>query len=483
MKKLFVSLIAILLFFTVSTKQIYALSEDQSEEIQLLLDDASHISGVPGLSLSIVDGDETIYFSSGYANREQKVPATNDTLYELASVSKAFTSMGILLLEDQGLLSMTDSIEKYLPWLTFQFEGKVVEMENLTLNHFLFHTSGLTNITHFQDIPQGDAEDMLVKTVETVVDAELDFQPGQQYSYGTINYDVLGLVIELISGKSYEKFMMEEVFRPLELTNTYLYEEDALANGELAQGYRVSFFKAGSYDAPVYAGNKPAGYIISTATDMARWMKIQMGGIDDIPERFERVIEKSHQGNDTVASDNGLYYGGGWLINEEKDYIEHDGMNPTFSSQVVLFPDEGLGISLLANGVTTNNLHIVEEVKQIIDGNPAQSYERSAIHLSAILLSSFTIILVLLTISIIIYRRYRRKKTQQRNIKKGKFFFVSSLLITIALLILLVIYPSLLGYDWKTLLVWQPYSLLTTLISLCLFSTCITWLTWDNLYK
>ncbi|WP_242243857.1 serine hydrolase, partial [Bacillus cereus group sp. BfR-BA-01309] len=144
-----------------------------------LLDDACRISGVPGMSISILADDEVFYFSSGYADREKGLSTSENTLYELASVSKAFTGMGIMLLEEKGLLSMTDPVQKYLPWFTLKYQGKPVDMQSLTLNNFLHHTSGLTNIMHTQNIPQGNTPDMLQKTVEMLVDAELAFPPGE----------------------------------------------------------------------------------------------------------------------------------------------------------------------------------------------------------------------------------------------------------------------------------------------------------------
>ena len=216
------------------------MSDSQSAAIQALLDDACRISGVPGMSISILADDEVFYFSSGYADREKGLSASENTLYELASVSKAFTGMGIMLLEEQGLLSMT--VQKYLPWFTLKYQGKPVDMQSLTLNNFLHHTSGLTNIRHLQNIPQGNTPDMLQKTVEMLVDAELAFPPGEQYNYGTVNYDVLGLVIEIVSRQSYEDFMKEQVFQPLGLHQTYVYKEAAQATGQLAQGYRSSFY-------------------------------------------------------------------------------------------------------------------------------------------------------------------------------------------------------------------------------------------------
>lgn len=241
MKKTIVFVLTIFILFSGFAIQGYALSDSKSVAIQALLDDAYRTSGVPGMSISILADGEVFYFSSGYADLEKGLSASENTLYELASVSKAFTGMGILLLEEQGLLSMTDPIQKYLPWFTLKYQGKPVDMQNLTLNNFLHHTSGLTNIRHLQNIPQGNTPDMLQKTVETLVDAELAFSPGEQYNYGTVNYDVLGLVIEIVSRQSYEDFMKEQVFLPLGLHQTYVYKEDAQATGQLAQGYRSSF--------------------------------------------------------------------------------------------------------------------------------------------------------------------------------------------------------------------------------------------------
>lgn len=167
MKKVIVIIVAALLLFSGFATPVYALSDAQAVAIQTLLDDACRISVVPGMSISIISGEEIHYFSSGYAGRQKGLPASENTLYELASVSKAFTGLGILLLEEQGLLSMTDPIGKHLPWFTLKYQGAPIDMQNLRLNHFLHHTSGLTNRRHIQSIPQGSTPDMLRKTVET----------------------------------------------------------------------------------------------------------------------------------------------------------------------------------------------------------------------------------------------------------------------------------------------------------------------------
>ncbi|MFZ7935224.1 serine hydrolase domain-containing protein [Bacillus thuringiensis] len=474
MKKTIVFVLTIFILFPGFATQSYALSDSKSEAIQALLDDACRTSGVPGMSISILADGEVFYFSSGYADLEKGLSASENTLYELASVSKAFTGMGILLLEEQGLLSMTDPIQKYLPWFTLKYQGKPVDMQNLTLNNFLHHTSGLTNIRHIQNIPQGNTPDMLQKTVEKLVDAELAFSPGEQYNYGTVNYDVLGLVIEIVSRQSYEDFMKEQVFLPLGLHQTYVYKEDAQATGQLAQGYRSSFFITTPFNAPDYAGNKPAGYIISNTKDMARWMGIQMGIVQDIPEIFHRAIEKSHRGDMSVSAVNDMYYAAGWSVNAEQTFIEHTGRNPNFSTKVAILPNERTAICLLSNGANTN-INLVLQVKNILNGNLTQSYEISGTQLLDIILSSTTIILCLLAV-LLFFLGLRKRKTneQQPMTKKRTIVTIIFLIATIAQCIMVF------AFDWSTILIWQTYSVLTALISSTLLTASITWFVYTH---
>lgn len=483
MKKFIFTTIALFMLLTSFTTPVYSLTDEQSIAIQKLLDDACRISGVPGMSISIIQGDETFYFSSGYANREKKLPASENTLYELASVSKAFTGLGILLLEEQGLLSMEDSVQKYLPWFSMKYKGVEFDMQKLTLNHFLHHTSGLTNQKHIQSIPQGNTQDMLQKTVEKLMSIELAFDPGERYEYGTVNYDVLGLVIETVSGQSYESFMIEQVFKPLGLYNTYLYKEDASLTGQLAKGYRSSFLITTPYDAPEYAGNKPAGYIISSTKDMTRWIRMQMGDVQDIPDIFKTVINKSHNGNMSVPNFSGMYYASGWMVNTDKTVIEHSGGNPNFTTEVVILPNEHIAICLLSNGANTN-ISLVKNIKNILDGKLTQSYNMSAIQLSDIILSTVTIVFFMLSIIFFIlgFRRNKLNK-QQGKIKKRIHLTAIWLIITVIISATCLFLPTFVGYDWPTLLVWMSYSILTALISLVLLSASITYFVYTSNHK
>ncbi len=474
MKKAITFVLTILILFSAFPTQSYAMTDAQSAAIQTLLNDACRISGVPGMSISILDEDEMFFFSSGYGDREKGVPANENTLYELASVSKAFTGIGILLLEEQGRLSMTDPVQKYLPWFSLKYQGKSVDMQSLTLNNFLHHTSGLTNFRHTQNIPQGNTPDLLHRTVEMLAGAELAFPPGERYSYGTVNYDVLGLVIEAVSGQSYEDFMREQVFQPLGLYQTYVYKEDAKATGHLAQGYRSSFFITTPYNAPDYAGNKPAGYLISCTKDMARWMGIQMGIVQDIPEIFREVIEKSHQGDRTVPAVNNMFYAAGWSVNDDQTVLEHTGGNPNFRTEVVILPNERKAVCLLTNGTNTN-VNVVLKIKDILNGNLIQSYDISSTQLMDIILSSVTMICCLFTVLFVCLGFHRRKMNKRQPVTKKRIIVSVILLIAVIALSTVLL---LVGSNWLTILIWQTYSILTALISSVLLTASITYYTW-----
>jgi hypothetical protein len=323
---------------------------------------------------------------------------------------------------------------------------------------------------------------MLRKTVEAFVNAELAFPPGDRYVYGTMNYDVLGLVIEVVSGQSYEDFMQEQVFKPLGLNNTYLYKEDAQATGRMAQGYRSSFFVTTPFEAPDYAGNKPAGYIISSAQDMARWAGIQIGTIQDIPEIFRVVIAKSHSGNTYVQDVNERYYAAGWQVNTDRTIVEHGGGNPTFSTYVLLFPEDQRAVCLLSNSANANSIGLAKEVMTIFEGNLMPSYRTSMSQILDICLSSATIICCLLAIAFFIFGLRRKKMNGQHSMTKKilKTTFIW-LIITVSISIICVVFPMLSVGEF--MFVWQTYSILTVLVSLALLTASITWFVYARRYQ
>ena len=399
------------------------LNEIDRNKIDELVNDILQKSKVPGASVVLISGDQTKYLSYGHTDKEQEKDVTPEALYELSSMSKAFTGLGILLLEDEGKLSIDDPITQYIPWLTFQYQGthdgrKIDNDVELKISNFLYQTSGIPFKT-IGDIPLGTADNALEETVKTLVGTKLDFYPGDRHQYATINYDVLGYVIQLVSGQAYEDFIRDRIIQPLGLYNTYLYQSEAQATGYLAQGYKMDFFQAKPYDAPRYRGNTPAGYIFSNAKDMERWMRIQMGLIE-IPEQYIRIIERSHIGDTTVTPQGSQYYAPGWSVSIKGENIQHGGNNPNFSSMLIMQPEEGLGICILTNMNSNAAGYLASNILNIIQGKDIAKYTSdsyknldtifSIVIIVAILFGfSFFILLFVAIIDLLKKKRIREK--------------------------------------------------------------------------
>ncbi len=483
MKKIFCFFIAVFILFS-SNISLKAYANESSEEIteidlndidydkiDALVENVLEKSKVPGISLAIVSGEQSKCLSYGYADKVQKIDATSNTLFELGSTSKAFTGLGVLLLEDQGLLSLDDSVKKYIPWLSVYYkgtyEGKKIDGEvELTISNLLYHTSGFSYET-IGDIPEGNSDDMLEKTVRALANYELDSYPGAQMQYASINYDVLGYIIQVVSGQTYEEFIKESILEPLGLTQTYLFQNEAQATGLLSQGYKVSFLQVKSYDAPRYRGNTPAGYVISNAEDMARWMKIQMGLIE-LPEQYQRIIEKSHAGNTTVATQGDYNYAAGWSVNIKGNEFYHYGNNPNFASAIIIHPEDNLGVCVLANMSAGAEGYLSTNILNIMQGIETTKYNEesyrtmdtiaSLVFIGSILLGTASFILIIVAIIEMILKKRQREKL--KGVKVAGILFAIPIMLFYGFCIYYL--PNVLfsRYSWQAVNVWGPKSIM-----------------------
>lgn len=232
---------------------------------------------------------------------------TGDTLFEIGSTTKAFTGLAILKLEKEGMLKLTDDVKKYIPWLELTYND---EPQTITLNQLLHHTSGIASNT-IANIPEGNTNEALELTVKTLLDQQLNRKPGSSFEYATINYDVLGFVIEIVTKMPYDIYMKQHILEPVGMKDSFVGLHQS-QSAELATGYKIGFMKAQAYSPPIYRGNIPAGYIISNANDIAKWMNLQLGtDPDNVIDK--QLIKESHVPDRTVEPfDVDTYYASGW---------------------------------------------------------------------------------------------------------------------------------------------------------------------------
>ncbi|MCD1260587.1 cyclic peptide export ABC transporter [Paenibacillus athensensis] len=420
-------------------------------------------SDIPGLSVVMIKDGQTVYKQGfGYADKASGRSVTPDTLFELGSTSKAFTALGVLQLEQAGKLSLSDPVSKYLPWFTVTYKGQPTA---ITLEQLLHHTSGIP-FKSIGEIPIAEGDGALEQTVRTLVGQKLDFLPGDKYLYATINYDVLGLIIQTVTGQPYEAYMQANVLKPLHMDHTVLFRQQT-AGRDMAVGYKFNFLHAAAYDAPMYRGNTPAGYYITNGQDIEKWLKAQLGL--DTGDLDRTLIEKSHLPDTTVApSPDGGSYAAGWgVFQSGSGEISHGGNNPNFSSFLAFRQADGMAVGVLANLNSSYTQTIGQGILNIMKGkklpDPVSDMYKGMDNVSsAILIITAPVILLIVWFLLISIRQAARGQRKYAG-SPGKLAGGLMLLVLFAAGLAYCLYsiPDVLYYElnWDFVSVWAPATL------------------------
>jgi CubicO group peptidase (beta-lactamase class C family) len=265
----------------------------------------------PGAALLAVDHDEIVCRRCyGLADLESQRPITADSSFYLASISKQFTAMAIMLLAEQGKLTFDDRLAAYFP----RFPAWAAE---ITLRHMLHHTSGLPDYFSFFKPRNGDemivARDMLGVTNEDVLERAMDvtgleFPVGTQYAYRGTGYVLLAIIVAIISGQSFADFLKANIFDPLGMKHTVVYDASRPARHKLAQGYWEENGQFERWDYPLL--NAGDGGMFSTLDDLFLW---------DQALNTDRLVPKAalEQAFTSGTTNDGtpVGYGFGWITN------------------------------------------------------------------------------------------------------------------------------------------------------------------------
>ncbi|WP_291560024.1 MULTISPECIES: cyclic peptide export ABC transporter [unclassified Clostridium] len=443
------------------SEEINYLSNDENLKIEKFIKENMDKGKITGLSVTIVKEDKTIYRKGfGYSDIESQKAVESKDLFEIGSNSKAFTALGILNLQKSGQIKLENEVTKYIPWLKVNYKGKEAP---ITIEQLLYQTSGIPFKT-IDNIPVSNEDNALEETVKTLINIELDSEPGKKFQYATINYDVLGLIIEKVTGNSYESYIEENVIKPMGLNNTYLYKNEVV-NEHMAKGYKINFLKPQPYEAPVYRGNKPAGYIISSSEDMAKWLKIQMGTLSD--SKFDNeIIEQSHEANRRVPPEgDGSSYASGWFVYQKAGgEISHGGNNPNYSSFIVFKPEDKIGVAVLCNMNSDYVKKIGQGINEILQGETynkdLKDINRSADKISILIIATCS--LIILTTLFFIVQGLKEVVEKERILKKkgvkSILRLIFSLIFMLGLSYSIYLIPYILyhGLSWQFVFVWLP---------------------------
>ena len=311
------------------------------DRLDVTINYAMKKNNISGMALAITRGGEVVY-SQGYGTAGGGSAVTPDTSFYIGSQSKSFTALAIMQLVEAGQLDLDKPVQTYLPW----FEAADASASKMiTIRHLLQHTSGLSEAGYVPALP---ADASLEELVRDLAHAKLSAPVGTKMQYFNPGYSTLGLLIEKASGQTYADYITEHIFEPLGMSNSYV-DAKGLTDGQLSQGYMQLFMLALPASQPVSPYDVPAGYLISSANDMARYlMAMEQGGeLDGVRILSAENVKKIFTPNSAIQSS----YGFGWYISHyygEKQII-HGGDTERFHTSVLVLPDSDFTLTLLIN--------------------------------------------------------------------------------------------------------------------------------------
>ena len=210
---------------------------------------------IPGLAIAIVQDGKVVYQRS-LGEAAPGRPTTPSTPFILGSLSKSFTALAIMQLIEAGKLNLDERVQHSIPW--FRLDDSAAS-SLITVRHLLTHTSGISRFTGRVLLSRrgGKTREQSVRALSKV---QLSCPVGSRFEYSNTNYLIAGLLIESASGMSYEEYIQEHIFRPLQMTTSFPSEQQARRHG-MAQGYRWWFGRPVPFDAPFLDDALPAAYL------------------------------------------------------------------------------------------------------------------------------------------------------------------------------------------------------------------------------
>lgn len=274
------------------------------------------------------DGKLVHLDATGMANSEKKKPMTPDTLFWIASMTKSLTSTAVMILADEGKLSLDEPASKWLPELAKVKVGNRALARPITLRDLLSHTSGIPDPAR----KPTDGNVPLAQYALDILKEPFEFQPGSEYEYG-FGLTVAGRIVEIVGGKTFEQFVAERILQPLGMKDT-TWHPDAAQRDRLARTYKLAGDKLVpahnaflTSDPDIHREAEPSGGLFSTAADMARFYQMVANGGELDGKRIVSAKGVAEMTKPHTASGKPIQYGLGWANNANGK------MNPNISTK------------------------------------------------------------------------------------------------------------------------------------------------------
>lgn len=347
---LFIALFAVSCQPKAQVKSAVQIAAD-TRELDSILQHFSNANLFQGVVLVATEGKVLLNKGYGWANAATQQPNDPSLVYQIGSVTKQFTAAAILKLQEEGKLSVNDTISKYFP--------KLKQGSRITIRHLLTHTSGLFNYTNDTTFWMHEAAmpSSHEKMMSRFADKPLDFEPGTKFSYSNTGYVLLGYIIEQVSSKTYEQYIRENIYRPLGMNRSGF--DFAKATGR-ATGYYAS----GNTEPAMIVdstGSYAAGSIYTTTTDLLKWVQAM----------HDKKIIKPASWEQAFTPFKGQY---GYGLIMDKMYgqkrIWHNGGIHGFVSNLEYFPESNTTVILISNHMSSDLPRVSRTIDAALFGKP-----------------------------------------------------------------------------------------------------------------
>jgi len=356
MKRFFAILIVLILIgqaptassASVASGQRFPLQPIDQDRIDAYIHSRMQAANIPGLALGVIYDDQIVYLKGyGIAGPDGRA-VTPQTPFILGSTSKSITALAVMQLVEAGKIDLDAPVTRYLPWFR---TSDAAASAHITVRNLLNQNSGLPTAEGRRGISDNNQSSTALENgVRELSSVQLSQPAGQAYEYANENYNLLGLIVQTVSGTSYEDYVRSAIFAPLQMNHSAAALSDRAAT-DLATGYRNWLFWPGPFDAPYPRRMTPSGFLISSAEDMAHYLSAQLNGgrYGDHQLLSSQGIDTLHAPGSQISSSSS--YGMGWVIQGQagSTKIWHDGDISNFHSNLLLLPEQHIGLVMLIN--------------------------------------------------------------------------------------------------------------------------------------
>jgi len=345
-------------------------SSEYRERVNLLetwIEAVLDFDRLPGMSIAVVHDQELVFAKGfGYADVERSVKATPGTIYSICSISKLYTAIGLMQLRDAGKLALDDQVSKHLPW--FAPEMISGDAPSPTLRDLLRHSSGLPCEPDHTVWPDPErlnpSREDLIQRVSAL---KMSYPTNIELNYSNLGYSLLGEVISVSSGLSYEEYVQKHIVDRLGMEATTPYMPEQIPGGEVAVGYGRWPRQGSRVRVPVrdQRAMSPASAFASTVEDLAKFAMWQFRVLDE--KETDVLSPQSLREMQTVQwSDPDWGLGFAIWQMEGKQFFGHQGGCPGFKSQIILCPEEKIAVAVMINATDAPQFTLVFRAYEIM---------------------------------------------------------------------------------------------------------------------